>query len=235
MHVISDDTVPPPWSVLQSTFSSKDTDTEFVVMCNYRQFIISASADSFFRSPALKNKYLFFLKVADNYELDGYTLEDFYDWIVEPLLPEFRELPEITSTLTLHHFLFPKTHKYDIRGDEDQLVAVPSNDSSEITPIFGIQLPKETCAPWPCYDPKDIQLPEKRNTHGPPSYKPSRLLLRDEKSAFFKPMRHGDEKSFVEELEKYKNIRDAHLPESFQISRLIGLVRDNIGRAFGLL
>ncbi|KAF5971648.1 cocaine esterase [Fusarium bulbicola] len=130
MDVVSDETVSPPWSVLEFTFSSQDTDTEFVVMCNYRQFIISASADSFSKSAALRNKYLFFLKVADNYELDGYTLEDFYDWIVEPLLPEFRELPEITSTLTLHHFLFPKTHKYDIREDEDQLVAVPSNDSN---------------------------------------------------------------------------------------------------------
>ncbi|KAF4444317.1 kinase subdomain-containing [Fusarium acutatum] len=235
MDMISDATGPPPWSVLEFTFSSQDTDTEFVVMCNYRQFIISASAESFSQSPALKNKYLFFLKVADNYELDGYTLEDFYDWIMEPLLPEFRQLPKITSTLTLQHFLFPKTSRYDIRGDGDQLVAVPSNDSSEMIPIFGIKLPEETCAPWPCYDPKDIQLPGKRNTHGPPTYRPSRVLMKDGRSAFFKPMRHGDEKSFINELDKYNSIRDADLPESLRISRLIGLVRDETGQAFGLL
>ncbi|KAF4494270.1 hypothetical protein FAGAP_9595 [Fusarium agapanthi] len=235
MDVVSDETVPPPWSVLELTFSSQDTDSEFVVMCNYRQFIISASAESFSQSPALKNKYLFFLKVADNYELDGYTLEDFYDWIIEPLLPKFRQLPEITSTLTLHHFLFPETQIYDIRGDGNQLVAVLSKPSSEMIPIFGIQLPEGTCAPWVWYDPKDIQLPEKSDTHGPPSYTPSRVLLRDGKRAFLKPMRHGDEKSFINEIEKYKNIRDAHLPESLRISRLIGLVRDNTGRDFGLL
>ncbi|KAF5553524.1 kinase subdomain-containing protein [Fusarium phyllophilum] len=235
MDAISDATVSPPWSVLEFTFHSQNTDSEFVVMCNYRQFILSASADCFSQSPALKDKYLFFLKVADNHELDGYTLEDFYDWIIEPLLPEFRQLPETTSTLTLQHFIFPKTQRYDIQGDGDQLVAVPSKDNSEITPIFGIQLPEETCAAWPSYDPKEIQLPQERNTHGPPSYTPSRVLLKDGKSAFFKPMRHGDEKRFTNEIEKYKSIQDADLTESLRISRLIGLVQDDTDRVFGLL
>jgi hypothetical protein len=84
MDVIADATVSPPWSVIEFTFSNKDTDSELVVMCNYRQFIISVSADRFAQSPALKNKYLFLLEVADYYELDGYTVEDSYDWIVDP-------------------------------------------------------------------------------------------------------------------------------------------------------
>lgn len=235
MDVASEEPAPPHWSVIEFSFSSRDTDSELVVMCNYRQFIISASADSFSQSPALKSKYLFFLEVADNYELDGYTLEDFYDWIIEPLLPKFRQLPEITSTLTLQHFLFPETDKYDIRGDGEQLVVIPSSDSSDITPIFGIPLPEEKCATWPHYHPKDVQLPEKRNTHGPPSYIPSRVILKNGNSAFFKPMRCGDQKSFMNELDRYKSIRDAHLDESLLISRLIGLVRDQTGQAFGLL
>ncbi|KAF5542771.1 hypothetical protein FNAPI_9870 [Fusarium napiforme] len=235
MDVIADATVSPPWSVIEFTFSNKDTDSELVVMCNYRQFIISVSADSFAQSPALKNKYLFLLEVADNYELDGYTVEDLYDWIVAPLLPKFREVPEITSTLTLQHFLFPETYRYDIQGDREQLVAVASTDSSEVKPMFGIQLPDESCAPWPHFDPKDIQLPEKNNEYGPPSYLPSRVLLNDGNAAFFKPMRWGDKTTFMNELEKYKNIHDAHLDESLRISRLIGLVRDGTGPVFGLL
>ncbi|KAG5750943.1 hypothetical protein H9Q72_007084 [Fusarium xylarioides] len=223
MDMTSEEPEPPPWSVIEFTCSNKDTDSELVVMCNYRQFIISVSADSFAQSPALKNKYLFLLEVADNYELDGYTIEDLYDWIVAPLLPKFREVPEITSTLTLQHFLFPETYRYDIQGDGEQLVAVASTDSSEVNPMFGIQLPEESCAPWPHFDPKDIQLPEKKNEHGPPSYLPSRVLLKDGNAAFFKPMRWGDKKTFMNELEKYKNIRDAHLDESLRISRLIGL------------
>ncbi|KAJ0144714.1 putative transport protein fsf1 [Fusarium oxysporum f. sp. albedinis] len=39
----------------------------------------------------------------------------------------------------------------------------------------------------------------------------------------------------MHELDKYKSIRDAHLDESLLISRLIGLVRDQTGQAFGLL
>ncbi|KAF5620890.1 kinase subdomain protein [Fusarium tjaetaba] len=69
----------PPWSVIEFTFSNNDTDSELVVMCNYRQFIISVSADSFAQSAALRNKYLFLLEVADNHELDGYTVEDLPD------------------------------------------------------------------------------------------------------------------------------------------------------------
>ncbi|KAF5704135.1 hypothetical protein FMUND_12677 [Fusarium mundagurra] len=235
MGMTSEEPEPPPWSVIEFTFSNKDTDSELVVMCNYRQFIISVSAGSFAQSPALKNKYLVLLEVADNYELDGYTVEDLYDWIVAPLLPKFREVPEITSTLTLQHFLFPETYRYDIQGDGEQLVAVASTDSSEVNPMFGIQLLEESCAPWPHFGPKDIQLPEKKNEHGPPSYLPSRVLLKDGNAAFFKPMRWGDKKTFMNELEKYKNIHDAHLDESLRISRLIGLVRDGTGPIFGLL
>jgi hypothetical protein len=162
MDVVSEEPTspppPPPWSVIEFSFSSQDTDSELVIMCNYRQFIISASADSFSQSPALKSKYLFFLEVADNYELDGYTLEDFYDWVVEPLLPKFRQLPEITSTLTLEHFLSPETHRYNIRGDGEELVVVPSDDSTEMTAMFGIQLPEESCAPWPSLPPEGYSI-----------------------------------------------------------------------------
>ncbi|KAI1023679.1 hypothetical protein LB505_011210 [Fusarium chuoi] len=235
MDMASGEPEPPPWSVIEFSFSNKDTDSELVVMCNYHQFIISVSADSFAKSPALKDKYLFFLEVADNFELDGYTVEDFYDWIVEPLLPRFRELPEITSTLTLQHFLFPETYRYDIQGDGEQLVAVASTDSGEMTSMFGIQLPEESCASWPHFDPKDIRLPDKKKKHGPPSYRPSKVLLKDGNSAFFKPMRFGDKNIFINELDKYKNIHDAQLDESLRISRLIGLVRDGTGQVFGLL
>ncbi|KAF4949254.1 hypothetical protein FGADI_9025 [Fusarium gaditjirri] len=225
----------PPWSVIEFTFSNQDTDSELVVMCNYCQFIVSASADSFSQSPALKSKYFFFLEVAENYELDGYTLEDFYDWIIEPLLPKFRQLPEIPLTLTLHHFLFPETHRYDIQGNGEQLVAVPSPNSNEIAPMFGIQLPEESCAPWTQFDPKDIQLPEKKKGHGPPSYTPSRVILKDGRSVFLKPMRCGDKKSFMNELDKYKSIHDAHLDQSLRVSRLVGLVRVETGPVFGLV
>ncbi|KAH6953456.1 hypothetical protein DER45DRAFT_575905 [Fusarium avenaceum] len=237
MDAVSEDPAspPPPWSVIEFSFHPQDTDARLVVMCNYHQFTISVSADSFSQSPSLKSKYLFFLEVADNFELDGYTVEDLYDWIVEPLLPKFRELPEITTTLTLQHFLFPETYTYDIQGDQESLVAVPSDRGDDVDSLFGLRLPDDSCAPWPQYDPKDIQLPEKKNSYGHLSYMPSKVLFKDGKSAFFKPMRHGDDRSFVNELEKYRSIRDAHLDESLRISRLMGLVRNETGQTFGLL
>ncbi|EGU73065.1 hypothetical protein FOPG_19446 [Fusarium oxysporum f. sp. conglutinans race 2 54008] len=237
MDTISEDEIspPPPWSVLEFTFHNEETDSELVIMCNYHKFIISISSDSFSQSPALERKYLFFLKVAENFELDGYTVEDFYDWIAEPLLPKFRQLPEVTASLTLQDFLFPETSRYNMRGEGEILVAIPSDGSDDMAPIFGIDLPEESCVSWPQHDPKDIQLPKKKNSHGPPSFKPSKVLLKDGNAAYFKPMRPGDERIFLNELNKYRSIRDAHLDESLRISRLIGLVRDESGLAFGLL
>ncbi|KAF4450997.1 hypothetical protein F53441_5944 [Fusarium austroafricanum] len=236
MDELFDDLPPsPPWSVIEFSFSCEGTDAEIVVMCNYRRFIISAHKDNFSQSPALKSKYLFFLEVAENYELDGYTLEDFYNWIIEPLLPKLEELPEITTSLTLQHFLFPKTEKYVIRGYGEELAAERCNESEDNVPIFGIQLPEEVCVPWPQYNPKDIQLPEKRNIYGPPSYIPSKVHLKGGRAAFFKPMRPGDDKRFIHELNTYQSIHEAHLDESLRISRLLGLVRNETGQVFGLL
>ncbi|RKK81126.1 hypothetical protein BFJ68_g17660 [Fusarium oxysporum] len=237
MDAISEDEIspPPPWSVLEFTFHNEETDSELVIMCNYHKFIISISSDSFSQSPALESKYLFFLKVAENFELDGYTVEDFYDWIAEPLLPKFRQLPEVTASLTLQDFLFPETSRYNMRCEGETLVAIPSDGSDDVAPIFGIDLPEESCVSWPQHDPKDIQLPKKKNSHGPPSFKPSKVLLKDGNAAYFKPMRPGDERIFLNELNKYRSIRDAHLDESLRISRLIGLVRDESGLTFGLL
>lgn len=237
MDVVSEDPISPPpsWSVIEFSFSNLDTDSELVVMCNYRQFMISLSADSFSESSALKSKYMFFLEVAENYELDGYTINDIYDWIVEPLLPIFKELPEMNTSLSLQTFLFPETYTYNLRADGDRVVAVLYDGSGNVAPLFGLHLPDDSCAPWPQYDPKDIQLPKEKSSPGPPSYTPSKVFLNDGQIAFLKLTRRGDERSFVNELGKYKSIRDAHLDQSLRISRLLGLVRNESGLVFGLL
>lgn len=231
----SPESLPPPWSLIEFNFSNQETDSEFVFMCNYRQFILSVSADSFSQSPALKDKYLFFLEVAKNFELDGYTVEDLYDWIAEPLLPKFKQLPDVPTPLTLQHFLFPESYKYDVQCEGDKLVVVSSDGSDDVAPLFGIRLPEDICAPWPQYDPRDIQLPEKRNSFGPPSYMPSKVFLNNGNGVFFKPMRGGDKKSFLHEIDKYRSIHNAHLDASLRISRLVGLVRTENSQVFGLL
>ena len=64
----------PAWKVIQFIFSNRDTDAKLVVMCNNKCFVIRLSDDSFSKAPKLKDRYLFFLKVAEEFELDGVTI-----------------------------------------------------------------------------------------------------------------------------------------------------------------
>ncbi|SPO02506.1 uncharacterized protein DNG_05179 [Cephalotrichum gorgonifer] len=70
----------PMYAVIEFTFSDEDTDSEFIVMRSGKRFIIRLFADNFSESPSLKDRDLFFLRVADEFELEGLTVDDFYDW-----------------------------------------------------------------------------------------------------------------------------------------------------------
>jgi len=139
---------PPAWSVIQFTFSDRNTDSELVVMCNDKCFVIRLSADNFFDSPTLKERYLFFLKVAENFELDSVTVEDFWDWIVEPLLPIFRGLltTDQTAPRTLNVFFNPETFVYTFQIVSNK--RIPQLDKgAQYLSSFGDSIPDELCAP----------------------------------------------------------------------------------------
>lgn len=225
----------PAWNVIEFTFSENDTHSELVVMCAYHRFIISLSADNFSPSSILRNKYLYFLKVAENYELDGYTIDDFHDWIVEPLLPIFRELPEVGTDLTLQDFLFPKTHLYTLRAEGDNLAATPLEGEDVTEPIFGVHLSDDICGHWPLFKPREVQLCAKMKLPGPPSNTPSKVLLADGSIAFPKLIRSGDKNSLMNEISTYERIQAAGLHETLHIPRLLGLARDDHGQVFALL
>lgn len=127
--------------MIEFTFSVNDTDSELVVMSKHRRFIISVSAENLSSLASLKGKYLFYLDVVENFELDGIKVEDLYDWIVEPLLPNFHELPEIETGGTLQDFLFPETLTYTLRTDGDTVIAVPLENEEDARALFGVQLP----------------------------------------------------------------------------------------------
>ncbi|KND93587.1 hypothetical protein TOPH_01532 [Tolypocladium ophioglossoides CBS 100239] len=61
-------TPPTPWSVLEFTFSNRNTDSEIIIMCK-KCFVRHLTAANFSGSPQLKEKYLYFLEVARNFEL----------------------------------------------------------------------------------------------------------------------------------------------------------------------
>ncbi|KAF5649834.1 kinase subdomain protein [Fusarium tjaetaba] len=226
---------PPIWSVVQFTFSDRNTDSELVVMCNDKRFVINLSAETFSESPKLKERYLFFLQVAEEFELDGVAVEDFWDWIVDPLLPIFLELPtpDQAAPRTLDGFFNPETFVYTFQAISDERIPQLDRDA-EHQSSFGISVPDELCAPWKSFDPSEVQiLPEK--VIGPPSHTPSKVLLRDGIITFLKLARRGDTQSLKNELNTYGKIERAQLDNKVKISRLHGLVRNNEGVILGLL
>ncbi|POR33089.1 Serine/threonine-protein kinase PKH1 [Tolypocladium paradoxum] len=234
------DTPPPPWSVLEFTFSDRNTDSELIIMCNKKCFVMHSAAANFSDSPQLKERYRFFLEVARNFELDGYTVEDFYDWAVEPLLPVFRDLPSIQEGHSfLDEYLFPETLVYTLRADSGELVAAPleSTPRRETRSRFGVVLPDETCTAWPCFRPFEVRIcPQCPPAIGPPpSQTPNKVSLRDGTVAFIKLFCRGDKNNLIRELDSYTKIKAAPLDDTLPISRLRGLVRDGSGSVYGLL
>lgn len=155
----------------------------------------SPCRQNFSESPSITGKYLFFLKVADEFELEGYTVEDFYDWIAEPLLPTFRQLDTLTSVSdTLEALLYPETYHFTLCAKGDSLVAVPQYGETQ-NPLFGIILDDEICSLWPPYRPPEVQPVQDSNRLGPPSPIPSKVLLTNRTAAFLKMMHPGDQET----------------------------------------
>ncbi|CAM1500458.1 Fc.00g096200.m01.CDS01 [Cosmosporella sp. VM-42] len=219
------------WTVAEFTSSDRNTDSEAVLMCNHKTFVKRSSADNFSESPHPKGKYLFFLEVAENFKLDGYTVEDLYDWMVEPLLPFLETLSpaDEAQKLTLHDFVFPETLVYTLRSHSDKLIAVPFQDSQEATssPRCDIILPDEDCASWPSFRPSEVRRCVDVN-NGPPSQMTNKITLVDGAFVFFKLVRAGDRKMLRHEIDGYKRIDTAALDDSLRIPRLKGLAHDAV-------
>lgn len=226
---------PPAWSVIHFTFSDRNTDSQLVVMCNDKCFVIHLSADNFSNSPKLKERYLFFLKVADKFELDGVTVEDFWDWIVDPLLPIFRKLPtpDQAATRTLDGFFNPETFVYTFQTVSDERIPQLDTDAQHQS-SFGISIPDELCASWKSFAPSEVRICHE-NVVGPPSHTPSKVVLNDGTIAFLKLVHRGDKQSLKDELYTYWKIERAQLDSKMRILRLHGLVRNNDGVTLGLL
>ncbi|KAG7110592.1 hypothetical protein HYQ46_004978 [Verticillium longisporum] len=201
-----------PWRLLtEFTFSDHNTDSEFVVMCNGSRLVIRLLEDHFSDSSQLKEQYLFFLKVAEEGELDGQTVDDFQDWVIEPFLPVLRSLSGQDAGAfvepTLHDFFFAETLVYTL------VIA----------------------AAWQCFQPSDLAIcaenPDEALARLPKKVKQVGGLT----LFFLKLLRPGDQHSAKRELTTYRKISEAVLDPETRISRLHGLVRDERGVVFGLL
>ncbi|UKZ97014.1 uncharacterized protein TrAFT101_011782 [Trichoderma asperellum] len=105
---------------------------KMVAMYNGCRVIVYIFVDNFPKSLSLGEKYLFILKVAEDFKLDGYTIEDFYDWAAEPLLPIFCQLgtlPDLSKSLK--GLLFLESHSLTLRANGESLIAIPYYDKVE--------------------------------------------------------------------------------------------------------
>ncbi|KAJ4328600.1 hypothetical protein N0V84_000959 [Fusarium piperis] len=226
---------PPEWSVIGFYFSNRNTNSELTVMCNGKRFVLRLFADNLSESPKLRERYLFFLQVAHEFELDGFTVEDFWDWATEPLFPIFRELPSLDKTKqsTLDDFFNPETFVYTLRAVSDELVPEKC-ENEEPESMFGALVPDEYCAPWTSFKPSEIRVCEEK-VIGPPDHTPRKVLLKDDTIAFLKLMHRGDKRFLKTELNTYNKIDKAQLESTTRVSHLHGLVRDKEGAILGLL
>ncbi|PMB71378.1 hypothetical protein BM221_001465 [Beauveria bassiana] len=228
---------PPRWSVIGFTFSKPHLSAEFVVMSNRLRYVIHATDASLAKSPELREQFRFFLDVAENTQVEGHTVDDFYEWALEPLIPLLCEDARLTPTPrrrapNLHDFLYAPVLEYTLGCKSEELVLVPKMESPETQFMFGAFLP-ESCNAWPCYLPFDIQL--ERGTGE--SAVPRKVMLPDGTPAFFKLMRRGEEAVLERELALYDRLRASQLPGSVRVARLLGLVCNghNLRSVFGLL
>jgi hypothetical protein len=229
----------PTYSVIDLTFSSEDKDSYLNIYCNGKRFLLYLFTDNFNKSPTSKERYLFFLKVAENYELDGFTVDDFQDWAVEPLLPLLRGVPPLDGNCkpTLQDFLYPETVVYTLRATEnDTVVPVPYEDPAVMknSPSFGAYISDELCSSFLSFHPSDIEICAK-HAEDALSDMPRKVLLKNGATAYFKAFGFGDRQLIERELKNYKKIEEASLKEGLRISRLYGLVRHENGLVFGLL
>ncbi|KAI9147527.1 hypothetical protein HJFPF1_12553 [Paramyrothecium foliicola] len=218
---------PPPWQMLEFTFSVEHEDARLVTVCNKRRVIIKVEAKDLKPSPQIIKQYRFFLQVAEEFELDGYAVEDFYDWIAEPLLPVFHKLGAMEKKSdSLDSFFNPDVFHYSLRAEDNTLIASEQPEDEDELPIYGAQIREEDYSSFPVFEPPQLHVCATANRFGPPSIKPSKIQLPNGEFAFLKVMRPGDLHSSVAELRTYKKIQDARLDPTLRISRLLGLVRN---------
>ncbi|KAH9890800.1 hypothetical protein F4778DRAFT_752271 [Xylariomycetidae sp. FL2044] len=235
---------PPRYGVIQFFFGGGDTESRLTIMYRGRQLYIHLFEENFAASPQLREKYLFYLQVAEDDELDGVTVEDVYDWIMEPFFPMLRDfpLPDHHKTPTLQDYFNPETLNYTLHGTASG-ERVPSpyepdpDDQCRVTET-GIRLPDELYAPWPRFYPAQIQICVGEDVEAALSRVPKKVKIVDGSEVLFlKHYSWGDQQRAKQELRNHKRIEDAGLgkEDDLRISRLRGTLHDNEGYLVGLL
>jgi hypothetical protein len=106
------------------TFSAHNTRSSLtVIFCGLRMYI-DIFATNLELSPKRLSECLHFLKVADACEVDGITVEDFYNWVPEGCDSVFSQSvrPVLPAAPTLADILYPETRYYYLHADEHDML-----------------------------------------------------------------------------------------------------------------
>jgi hypothetical protein len=219
------------------TFSIHDTDSSLtVIFCGVRMYI-DILAINLELSPKRRSEYLHFLKVADACELDGMTVEDFYDWVLEGCDSMFAQIvrPILPPVPTLADYLYPETQCYHLHADEHdtlQLIATAKDFSRRVA--RGIRVSKDFCSLWPSFTASQIKIcPD--DIGSALQHAPQKVQVEGcESFLFFKLYDWGDSRSAKHELDTYAKIKQADLVH-LRTSKMFGLVHSDSGLLLGLL
>lgn len=225
------------FTVSSFTFSDRDTDSSLTVMFCGLRIYVDIFAVNLQKSTKRLEEYLHFLKVADVYELDGLTVEDFYDWVFEGCTSTFAQVkpPTLPTTLTLMDCLYPATRSYSLHAnDRDDLELIETVNDPGKRVCLGTAVQHDLPHSWPSFTPSQVNICADDSIQALRDG-PQKVRVADyDVPLFFKPYVCGDRRSAERELKAYAQIRQANSSQ-LRTSTLFGLVHDDSGHLLGLL
>lgn len=135
-------------TVTEFEFSDRNTDSELTIMCHGNRVHIAISAENLQASLAVQSRYIHFLKVAESYELNGLTVDDFYDWILEGCAPEIHlPLAPRYANPSLQYFIHPPTFHYALSATDDGAFTLVRRDNMPAEHLrLGVTIHEELCS-----------------------------------------------------------------------------------------
>lgn len=202
-------------------------------MCKGKRFIVIMCADSFKDSPAILQEYVKFLNIVEddfegaNTSDEGLTIDDFYDWVMEPFHAILEDLPPVSGRLTLQDYFFGEVFYYTLHLHEGERLPLKSDQGEDFR--WGTQISPEFHFDLPVFNPRQVEsLEDNQDT------KPFKVLA-DGTICFLKYFRWGDDRTAEREIIAYTSIKRADLPKDVLVASLHGVVRTDDGLILGLL
>lgn len=225
-------------NVINFTFSESDNDSSLTVLYHGMRVHIDISLKRLAQSPSVSCQYKEYLDIANQPNNTGdRTIEDFFLWILRECAPQLSKLPlpvtpSNSNTASLNGYINAPTQHFKLCANQRNELELELIENARRSPKFGVRIAEHLASPWLSFKPSDVTICAESYEEAISSV-PGRVRVSGSDSMFFKLYRFCDSKLAERELEAYKKISLASLPDS-RISRLHGLVQEN-GRLYGLL